>query len=129
MAKIYSDDQPIWEVVYCLKFNLAATYLDAYNAEGTKENLLRAAYETRNLKRWARDRIEMLLAECEQVRAGRSLSTDARSAVADSRDDLLLQTELNGIVPNVGILRTEIDHKGGDTDEGKKTSSFVSKVP
>lgn len=113
MAEIHSNDRALWEVEYCLKFNFAASYLVAYNATGTEANLLRTAYETRDLKRWARDRIEMLLTECEQVRAGRSLSTYARSAVASSRDDLL-QAELNGIVPSVGILKTEIDHKGGD---------------
>lgn len=102
-----NDDRPFWEIVYCLKFKLAASYLDAYSATGTQANLLRTAYETRDLKQWAQERIEMLLEECETTRAGRLLSIAARSAVADSKDDLL-QAGWCGTVltPSAGIMKT-----------------------
>lgn len=84
LYRVHEYDRPLWEVVYCLKFNLATSYLDAYNATGNAANLLRVAYETRDLKQWALEHIKMLLAECETTRAGRLLSTHARDVVRDS---------------------------------------------
>ena len=115
MAEIHTDepaptngDRPLWEVLFCLKFNDAAgVFLRAYNATGDEANLLRQAYETRDLKQWAKDRIEMLLAECETERAGRLLSTSARDAVQDSAA-ALLQAELFGNAQSAGILRIEV---------------------
>jgi len=101
-----NDDRPLWEIVYCLKFKLAASYLNAYSATGTQANLLRTAYETRDLKQWAQERIEMLLAECETTRAGRLLSTHAQGAVRDS-SDALGQAGLSGIAPSAGIMKID----------------------
>jgi len=77
-----------WETVYVLKYNFAASYLDALEAEDDKAGLLRLAYKTSDLKTWAKKQINEILAQCKKLRAGRILSGEALSKTAASRTAL-----------------------------------------
>ena len=116
------DTRPRWEIEYCLRLNFASTYLDMMAATGIRRQFIVNAYGANgangDLDQWCRDRIDTILAKCQQLVADNGpLSMCARGVVRDCAERLR-EMGLFGNAPGPDVGTTRTDQSGPGLDNG-----------
>jgi len=99
------DGRKPWEVEWCLRLKVAASYLDMAEATGHRRDFLMTAYNTGDLREWCNKRIASILKKCEALVQEHGQPSATAHAMVQGDAKKLQKVVLPGIVPGIeGVL-------------------------